>query len=139
MTTFVSGSNEYAVPDILSDHTDNYRGGLRFEFNRWHLTLEEGATRYGDDQQVYENQLNPGNRTIPPGGQPLSLSKLSQQYGITSDGLHRHLFGVALPKTSAIPPQNSELSTALRPRPRGARLGRRQARPRSATRDQLDR
>jgi hypothetical protein len=97
VTTYVSDGNEYAVPDILSDHTDNYRGGLRFEFNRWHLTLEEGATRYSDDQQVYETQGNPGNRTTLLGTQPLNLSRLNQLYGITADGLYSKVLFTASP------------------------------------------
>ena len=97
VTTFVSDGNEYAVPDILSDHTDNYRGGLRFEFNRWHITVEQGATHYSDDQQVYENQFNPGNRTTPLGTQTLSLSKLNQLYGITADGMYSKALLTASP------------------------------------------
>jgi hypothetical protein len=45
-TTFVSDDNEYAVPTTLRDMTNLYRGGVRLELRRFHLTLEEGGTTF---------------------------------------------------------------------------------------------
>jgi len=97
VTTFFSDSNEYAVPSTISDHTDNYRGGLRFEFNRFHVTVEQGATRYSDDQRVYETVKNLGNRSTLLFGQQLSLSSLNQQYGITADSIYSKVLVTANP------------------------------------------
>ena len=39
----------------MFDKTDNYRGGVRLEFNRFHVTLEQGGTTLRDDQQAYDS------------------------------------------------------------------------------------
>jgi len=40
--TWVQDSNDtFAVPMLLRDSTNNYRGGVRFEFNHFHVTLEQ--------------------------------------------------------------------------------------------------
>lgn len=44
VTTFVSDANEYAVPNRIRDSNDTYRGGLRFEFARFHATGEVGGS-----------------------------------------------------------------------------------------------
>jgi hypothetical protein len=75
-------NNEYAVPTVLSDSTQNYRGGLRIEYSRAHLTLEEGGTTYKDDDQAADATLLRGGNTTPIFGQTLSLSSLQQAYGI---------------------------------------------------------
>lgn len=96
-STFYTEGNEYAVPTTLSDHTDNFRGGLRFEFNRWHVTLEEGHTSYSDDQRLYETQKNLGNRSTLIGTTALSLSQMTQQYGISADGQYSKVQATANP------------------------------------------
>ena len=35
-------NNEFAVPILLRDSTNNYRGGVRLEYNRWHVTAGAG-------------------------------------------------------------------------------------------------
>jgi len=83
METWVQDSNnEYAVPTLLSDSTENYRGGVRIEYSRFHLTLEEGGTTYKDDDQASDATLLTGGKTTPIFGQTLSLSSLQQAYGI---------------------------------------------------------
>ena len=49
------GNNEFAVPVLLRDSTNNYRGGVRLEYNRWHVTLEQGGTTYKNDDQASFN------------------------------------------------------------------------------------
>ena len=61
ITTFVSDVNAYPVADHMFDKTDNYRGGVRLEFNRFHATLEQGGTTLRDDQQAYDSTVNYGN------------------------------------------------------------------------------
>src|SRR5205085_1926386 len=40
VTTFVADGNEYPLPDRINDSTNNYRGGVRIERQRFHVTLE---------------------------------------------------------------------------------------------------
>ncbi|MBC7924584.1 MAG: hypothetical protein H7039_02910, partial [Bryobacteraceae bacterium] len=88
VTTFVSDANEYAVPNRLRDANDTYRGGVRFEFRRFHATGEVGATAFKDDQQLFEaSPSNLGNRDTPFLGQRLFLTNLQQSYGVRGNGL----------------------------------------------------
>ena len=58
-------NNEFPVPVLLRDSTNNYRGGIRLEYNRWHVTVEQGGTTYKNDDQATFNGVNYGNRTTP--------------------------------------------------------------------------
>src|SRR5437588_5828766 len=90
VTTFVSDANEYAVPNTLRDMTNLYRGGVRFELRRFHLTLEEGGTTFKDDQSDYAagNTNNFGNVTTPFLGQRLYLNNLQAAYGIRGNSTY---------------------------------------------------
>ncbi len=97
VTSFVSDSNEYPVPTEYRDKTDNFRGGVRVEMNRWHLTLEQGGTTFKDDQRAFATQTNPGNRTTPLSGQRLVLNGLNQAYGIRGDSIYSRALFTASP------------------------------------------
>jgi hypothetical protein len=87
--TWVQDSNnEYAVPTLLADSTENYRGGLRIEYSRVHLTLEQGGTTYKDDDQASDATLLTGDNPEPIFGQTLSLSGLQQAYGIRGHSIY---------------------------------------------------
>jgi len=88
ITTFVSDVNTYPVSDQMFDKTDNYRGGVRLEFSRFHITLEQGGTTLRDDQQAYDSTANPGNVQNPYFGQTLDLTGLAQAYGIRGDSIY---------------------------------------------------
>jgi len=88
ITTFESGLNAYPVADHTFDKTDNYRGGVRLEFNRFHVTLEQGGTTLRDDQQAYDSTVNYGNYTQPYFGQTLDLTSLAQAYGIRGSSIY---------------------------------------------------
>jgi len=81
-------NNSYPVPTLLRDSTNNYRAGMRFEYNRFHVTLEQGGTTYKDDDQAYNNTYQPGDRTTPVFGQTLSLTYLRQWYGIRGSSIY---------------------------------------------------
>jgi hypothetical protein len=83
-TTFVSDGNEYPVPNQLHDQTNLYRGGVRFELRRFHVTLEQGGTTFKDDESVYQSpgSTNFGNVATPVFGQTLNLTSLLASYGI---------------------------------------------------------
>jgi hypothetical protein len=85
VTAFVSDANEYAVPNTLRDRTSLYRGGVRFELRRFHVTLEGGGTRFSDDQSDFTgiSSKNLGNRTVSLLGQTLFLNNLLATYGIS--------------------------------------------------------
>ena len=81
-------NNEYAVPTLLSDSTENYRSGVRIEYSRFHLTLEEGGTTYKDNDQASDATLLGGDNATPIFGQTLSLSSLQQAYGIRGHSIY---------------------------------------------------
>ena len=78
-------NNEFAVPVQLSDSTNNYRGGVRLEYNRWHITLEEGGTTFKNDDQASFNGVNYGDRTTSLLGTTSVLNNLIQTYGVRGD------------------------------------------------------
>ncbi len=84
---FVLQANEYTVPTEYNDHTNEYRGGVRLEFKRWHVTLEGGGFNFRDDQQVFGgSQLpNPGNLRTPFLGRQLLFAGGYEAYGIRGD------------------------------------------------------
>jgi len=88
ITSFVSDVNQYPVTDRMFDKTDNYRGGVRLEFNRFHVTLEQGGTTLRDDQDAYDSTVNYGNNYHPYFGQTLYLTNLAQAYGIRGSGIY---------------------------------------------------
>ena len=96
-TWVTDATNEYAVPSLLRDSTNNYRGGLRFEYNRFHVTLEQGGTTFKNDDQLYENQATGGDWTTPFLGQALSLNNLRQLYGIRGDSIYSRALLTASP------------------------------------------
>jgi hypothetical protein len=81
---FSASGNEYPVPTNMSDLTNLYRGGLRFELSRFHGTLEGGGTTFKNDQSLYQNpgSANYGNVSTPVFGQTLVLNSLLATYGI---------------------------------------------------------
>jgi hypothetical protein len=89
--------NEFAVPVQLRDSTNNYRGGLRLEYNRWHVTLEQGGTTYKNDDQASFNGANYGDRTTPVLGGTTILNTLTQTYGIRGSSLYTRVLATASP------------------------------------------
>lgn len=100
VTTFVSDANEYAVPNLIRDSNDTYRGGVRLEFRRFHATGEAGVTVFKDDQQVFAiSDRNLGNRATPFLGQSLFLTGLQQSYGIRGNGVFNKFLFTSNPVT----------------------------------------
>lgn len=97
LTNFVADQNEYPVRNFLGDKTDEFRAGLRMEFNRFHLTLEQGGQTFKDDQHVTNSQFTYGNRLTPILGQTQSLTALNQAYGIRGDGIYSKVLATASP------------------------------------------
>ena len=98
ITTWVQdANNEYPVGTRFRDGTDNYRGGLRFEFNRFHVTLEQGGTTFKDDDSVFQTTLINGDRTTPLLGQTLQLANLRQAYGVRGHAIYSKVLLTASP------------------------------------------
>jgi hypothetical protein len=96
--TWVQDSNDsFAVPMLLRDSTNNYRGGVRLEYNRWHVTLEQGGTTYKDDDQASANGVNFGDRTTPILGGTLVLNTLTQTYGVRGSSVYSKVLATASP------------------------------------------
>jgi len=88
ITTFVADGNEYPVLNRVRDHTNHWRYGTRFEYTRWHMTLENGVTDFKDDQSVFWSGENRGNRTTLLAGERLLLNNLAQTYGVFGDSIY---------------------------------------------------
>ena len=101
VSTFVSNGNEYAVPALINYSLNNFRGGVRLELRRAHVTLEQGGTTFRDDQSLFQDPgiPNPGNRTTPYLGQSLFLNGLSQAYGVRGDSIYSKVLATAEPAT----------------------------------------
>jgi hypothetical protein len=96
--TWVQDSNdEFAVPTLLRDSTNNYRGGIRIECNCLHVTLEVGGTTFKDDDLASYSGANRGDRTTPLLGQTLVLNSLQQAYGIRGTSIYTKALATANP------------------------------------------
>jgi hypothetical protein len=96
-TWVLGAANEFPIPYTLADKTDSYRGGVRFEFNRFHVTLEQGGTTFKEDDSTLYNGPNPGDRTTPVNGVLTSLNSLNQAYGIRGAGVFSRALVTARP------------------------------------------
>jgi hypothetical protein len=90
-------ANEYAVPTTFRDGTQNYRGGVRIEYSRFHVTLEEGGTRFKDDQSAFDAVPLAGDRTSSLLGTALQLTNLQQAYGIRARSAYSKVLATASP------------------------------------------
>jgi hypothetical protein len=96
-TWVLGATNEFPVPYNLRNRNDRYRGGVRFEFNRFHLTLEQGGNRYKEDDNTTWTGSNPGDRTTPINGQLTRLNSLTQAYGVRGTGVFSRILLTARP------------------------------------------
>ena len=89
VSTYVSDADEFPVPAIFHDRTNNYRGGVRLEFRRFHITLEQGGTKFENDQTLYQSGgVNYGNSLAPIFGQTLDLTDLLGAYGARGTSIY---------------------------------------------------
>ncbi|MBM3747328.1 MAG: hypothetical protein FJW34_16185 [Acidobacteria bacterium] len=94
ITNLVLDGNEYPLGTRLYDRADDYRGGFRFNYPRFHLTLEQGGINYADDQGAFWSGVRQGGNVLTPYfDQRLFLETAHQLYHIRSDSLYtRGLF-----------------------------------------------
>ena len=97
ITTFQLPANEYPVATQYDDRTNLYRGGVRIEMNKYHVTLEQGGLNFSDDQTVTNSERNLGNLTAPFLGQTLFLGNLLQTYAISGTAIYSKALATARP------------------------------------------
>jgi hypothetical protein len=96
--TWVQDSNdEFAVPTLLRDSTNNYRAGVRIECLCLHVTLEVGGTTFKDDDQASYSGTNWGDNQAPLFGQTLLMTSLQQAYGIRGSSIYAKALATASP------------------------------------------
>ncbi len=88
VSPFVTDSNEYPVLTNLNDRTNLARGGVRMQFNRLHVTLEQGGLVFNDDETLSTADRNLGNRPTPIFGQTLVLNNLLQAYEVEGSSIY---------------------------------------------------
>lgn len=87
-TIYRTDGNEFPVATDLDDDLISVRGGVKLNFNRWNLTLEQGRTDFSDDQEVsYQGDTLSGNRSTLFLGRELTLDQLRQRYAADGRGL----------------------------------------------------
>jgi hypothetical protein len=82
------GPDTFPVATAFRDSTNTYRGGVRLEFSRLHVTLEQGGTTFKDDDSAYDASATPGDSTGRILGQTLQLNSLTQAYGIRAHSVY---------------------------------------------------
>jgi hypothetical protein len=87
-TWVLGATDEFPVPYTVRNSTNNYRAGVRFEYNRMHVTLEQGGTTFKDDNGINYTGPNPGDRTVIVNGVQLNLNSLQQAYGISGHSVY---------------------------------------------------
>jgi hypothetical protein len=88
--TFVANTNEYPFITNMFDRTESFRGGIRLELPRFHVTLEQGGTTFRNDQNTYipPGGTYLGSATAPVNGHTLDLTSLTQAYGIRGSSIY---------------------------------------------------
>lgn len=98
ISTLVDGSNN-TYPVVNNTHWGQniFRGGVRVQLSKLHLTFEQGAMVFKDDQGVYSNGAGLGDRTTTYLGQTLYLTNGWQAYYVRGDGNFTKGYGTFSP------------------------------------------
>lgn len=98
ISTLVDGSNnQYPVVNNIHWGQNTFRGGVRVALKKLHLTFEQGANVFKDDQGVYSNGFTLGDRTTPYLGQQLYMTNGWQAYYVRGDGNFTKGYGTFSP------------------------------------------
>jgi hypothetical protein len=87
IVNWVANGNEYPLFNVMADHTNRYRGGVRVEKQRYHLSFEQGGTQYNENQLSSTRQRTFGTRLTPALGQALVLNEGEQLYSVNGNSL----------------------------------------------------
>jgi hypothetical protein len=88
VSPIVLDENNYPVGTSLDWSYTDFRGGVHFELDRLHATLEQGGAKFRDDETLFQLERLTGNRDVPYLGRTLSLTNGRQSYGITGDNIY---------------------------------------------------
>jgi hypothetical protein len=98
ISTLVDASNNvYPIMNNIHWGQNIFRGGVRVQLSKLHLTFEQGAMVFKDDQGVYSNGTSLGDRTKPYLGQTLYLTNGWQAYFVRGDGNFTKGYGTFSP------------------------------------------
>lgn len=87
-TTFITDGDQFPVGTELDDDLTSFRGGVKLNFSKYNFTLEQGATSFSDDQEIfYRGSANQGNVSRTFFGRDIILNELLQRYRAEGDGL----------------------------------------------------
>ncbi len=89
------GTNEYPLFNDTHDTTNRFRGGVRYEKQRYHLSIEQGGTTYEEDQLSSTTQRTLGTRFTPLLGQTLALNNGDQLYRVNGNSIFTSASGSA--------------------------------------------
>jgi opacity protein-like surface antigen len=96
-TWVLGATNQFPVPALFRNSTENYRAGVRFEYSKFHMTLEQGGTTFKNDDQTTNNILNFGDLTTPILGQSIFLNSLQEAYAIRGNAIYSRGLVTAVP------------------------------------------
>lgn len=98
LTPLVLDGNEYPFSNRIGDRYNLFRGGVRFEYDRWHVTLEQGGGMFKDENSTFNSSgVNFGERFTPINGQKLFIEQGTQVYRTTGDNLYSSVSAGASP------------------------------------------
>jgi hypothetical protein len=95
ITNWVANGNEYPLYNDTEDLTNRYRGGVRYETQRYHLSVEQGGTQYDETQLSSTNQRTFGTRLTPILDRTLFLNNGDQLYRVRGTSVFTSASGSA--------------------------------------------
>lgn len=96
-TWVLDATNQFPVSALFRNSTENYRAGVRFEYSKYHVTLEQGGTTFKNDDQSTNSTQNYGDLTAPILGQSIFLNSLNEAYAIRGDAIYTRGLVTATP------------------------------------------
>jgi hypothetical protein len=101
ISTLVDGTNnQYPIVNNIQWGQNIFRGGVRVQLSKLHVTFEQGAISFKDDQGAYSNGFGLGDRTTPYLGQQLYLTNGWQAYYVRGDGNFTKFYGTFSPTSN---------------------------------------
>jgi hypothetical protein len=87
ITNWVANGNEYPLFNDTRDATNRFRGGVRYQKERYHFSIEQGGTQYDEDQLSTLRQRSLGTRLTPAFDRTLFLNDGDQLYSVTGNSM----------------------------------------------------
>lgn len=88
VSPLVLDENSYAAASRIDNAYTVYRGGLRYERDSLHLTLEQGGAVFSDSSSLANDLTNRGNREAPYFGSLLTLNRANRLYDLTGQQIY---------------------------------------------------